>query len=101
VTGGAGADCVYDLIGGTCQPSPVPNQSRFRVFGNAWRKRCTATMTHGHELSASNNRLQLSCFKQGVRVYIIEALLVGRLRITVEAQQPLKLKRSTLDRIMI
>jgi hypothetical protein len=47
------ADYSRNLIGGTSVPSPAPNQSWPRVSRSAWRKDCTATLTHSYKLSAS------------------------------------------------
>jgi hypothetical protein len=68
VQSGSGADYSRDLIGGTSEPGPAPNQSWSRVFRSAWRKGCTATLTFSNKFSS---RLQLSYFKQGVRILVI------------------------------
>ena len=85
---------VDELYARVFKPRPAPNPS-------AWQKCCTATSPHSHRSSVSSNRLQLSCFELGVRVLLYLALLPGGLGISTEAQQPLKLKRSPRDRMII
>jgi hypothetical protein len=60
----------------------------------------STTQPHSHRPSVSSDRLQLSCFKLGVRVLLI-ALLAGGLAFSNDARQSLKLKRSARDKIVI
>jgi hypothetical protein len=63
-------------------------------------ERHTAAQPHSHTPSVSNDILQLSCFKLGVRGLFIKQ---GDFRITcsTKAPEPLELKRSARDKIII
>jgi hypothetical protein len=61
-------------------------------------KRHTAAQPHSHRPSVSNDRLQLSYFRLGVRGLFIQQ---ADFRISTKAREPLELKRSTRDKIMI
>jgi hypothetical protein len=61
----------------------------------------TATQPRSHRSSVSSGRSQLSCFKLRVRGPPRLALLAGGLGISTDARQPLELKCSARDRMMI
>jgi hypothetical protein len=61
-------------------------------------ERHTAAQPHSHRPSVGNNRLQLSYFKLGVRGLSIQK---ADFRISTKAREPLELKRSARDKIMI
>jgi hypothetical protein len=74
---GLGAGCVrrHEAIClGAFNPSPAPNPSQFsgvleRLAEVPYSH--IATPPHRHRSSVSSDRLQLSCFKLGVRVLLI------------------------------
>jgi hypothetical protein len=60
---------LHYVVGGMCVLAS--STVSLCVSISAWRKGCTATLTHSYKLSASSNRLQLICFKQDMQILII------------------------------
>jgi hypothetical protein len=87
-------------------PEPASSYSLSEpVFGCPSALGKSAVQPHNYTatdlINVNSDRLQLSCFKLGARDLSYLALLAGGLAFSTVARQPLELKRSARDRMMI